>query len=136
MTVPVADIAAIPVQSIPHTANGVDVVDFLSNGTAKNGVIKNSPGQLYAVTAFSVDETPVYIRLYNKATAPLTTDTPVYRLMIPGSNSGIGSGFMKEWPLGLDVFTAGIGYRITTGIADDDDAVVSANEVIVNFEYK
>ena len=118
------------------TSGGTKTHRFKSTGSNKADVAKDAPGQLYGIQAFSTDETPVYVRVYDKATAPGTSDTPVWEGLVPGSTGGVGSGFLKEWPTGLDVFTAGIGYRITTGVADSDDTATSANEVIVNFEYK
>ena len=118
------------------TSGGTNTHRFKSNGTAKNGNAKTSAGQLYGIQAFSTDETPVYVRVYNKASAPGTSDTPVWEGLIPGSSGGIGSGFLKEWINGLDKFGAGIGYRVVTGAADTDDTAATANEVIVNFEYK
>ena len=110
---------------------GCTATVFLSNGTLKNGVVKASPGQLYGLSVDNINAAPCYIRLYNQATAPATTDTPVYRLRIPGGTSGAGRE--KVWVKGLE-FSAGIAYRITTGVADNDDTAAASTEVMANFD--
>ena len=104
---------------------------FKSDGSAKAGVIKASPGQLYGASFDNTNASPAYCRLYNQTTSPATSDTPVYRFKIPGSTT-VG-GREKVWPKGLE-FSIGIAYRITTGIADSDDTAAASNEVFANFD--
>lgn len=110
---------------------GCTATVFLSNGTLKNGVIKSTPGQLYGLSADNINAAPCYVRLYNQTTAPATTDTPVYRLRVPGSTSG--GVREKVWTKGLE-FSVGIAYRITTGVADNDDTATANTEVLANFD--
>lgn len=104
---------------------------FISDGSAKAGVIKASRGQLYGASFGNTNAAACYVRLYNKASAPLTSDTPVYRFTIPGAT--VGAGREKQWPKGLE-FDTGIAYRITTGAADTNDVAATANEVTANFD--
>lgn len=121
--------------SVPqaHTAGGATPHSLLSAATTNATVVKASAGQVYAIQAFTIDATPVYLKLYNKATAPDENDTPVGRYLIPGSADG--RGFMLEIPTGLE-FSAGISYRLTTAIADNSTAAVAAAEVLVNIDWK
>lgn len=133
---PVSDIGAIPTSAVPNSSGGCQSTRFKSNGALKAGVIKTSAGQMYGIQAFSTDETPVYLRLYNSATSPAASATPVWEGVIPGSASAIGSGFLKDWTTGLDEFPDGIAYRVVTGAADNNDDATASNEVVVNFEYR
>jgi hypothetical protein len=66
------------------------------------------------------------LKLYNKATAPAETDTPLVTLALQASASfalTLGDG------QGLD-FNTGIGYRMTTGSADADTGALSSGDVL------
>lgn len=105
---------------------------ILSSGT-KAGVIKASPGQLYGLTLGNINAAPCYLKLYDMITSPATSDTPVYRFMIPGNAAGAGRE--KAWPLGLR-FATGIAWRLVTGAANDDDTAPASAEVTVSGDYK
>ena len=117
----------------PHTAGGCSAAAFLSDGATKAGVIKNAAGQIYGLSVGNANAAACYVRLYNMTTNPATTDTPVYRFLIPGGSAGAGRE--KTWPLGM-AFSTGIAYRITTGAADNNDTAAASAEVTANFDYK
>lgn len=117
----------------PHTAGGCSAAAFLSDGSTKAGVIKNAAGQIYGLSVGNANAAACYVRLYNMTTNPATTDTPVYRFLIPGGSAGAGRE--KTWPLGM-AFSTGIAYRITTGAADNNDTAAASAEVTANFDYK
>lgn len=98
----------------------------------KNGVIKAGAGQLYGISCGNINAAPAYLKLYDMITAPATTDTPVYRFMIPGNAAGAGRE--KVWPVGLK-FAVGIAWRLVTTLANDGDTAVAANEVTVSGDY-
>jgi hypothetical protein len=84
-----------------------------------NGVVINTTGTLY------------YLKLYNKATAPVCgTDVPVWTVPIPFGASSAGGGFTLPLGSGLS-FTTGMGFCITSGIADNDTGV-AATGIVVN----
>jgi hypothetical protein len=103
---------------------------YISNGSAKNGVIKASAGRLYSLSIANTSGSAVYVRIYNKATAPGIADTPVKKYVIPA-----GQTLICHPPALGSYFSAGISWRITTGIADDNDVAVSANDVNINADY-
>lgn len=113
--------------------DGVDCVTFKSDGSAKAGVVKATPGKLFGMSFGNTNAAACYVRLYDLSAAPSATDTPVARFMIPGSTAGAGRE--KSWPGGLR-FKAGIAYRITTGAADTDSTAAASNEVTGNFDYR
>ena len=86
---------------------------------------------LFGIIVTNVDATTVYLKLYNKATAPsVGTDTPKMTIAIPT---------MVVVPieiLGGIEFPLGIGVGCTTGAADNDTTGPGANECIATFLYK
>lgn len=92
-------------------------------------VVKNAPGQLYSMQLFNPSAAVRYVKVYNKATGPTSADTPVCRYMLPA-----GGGVSGNLPMGC-IFSAGISFRITTGVADSDANAATADDVLVNFIY-
>ena len=110
------------------------VHSFIADATDEL-LISDGPAWVTGVTVFSLDATPVYVKLYNKATAPAETDTPVYRIGVPANAiaaNGSGSNIVIDDPL---FCSAGLGVRVVTGIADNSDSAVTASEVLVNIHY-
>ena len=99
--------------------------------------VKATAGQIYSISAFSLDATPVYLKLYNDTAANIDeTDTPVYRLMIPAATTAsLGSGLVFNFGVGLE-FTTAITFRVTTGIADNSTGALTADEVLINVCYQ
>ena len=95
-------------------------------------VASGSPGTLTGIFLCSVAATARYVKLYNKATAPASTDTPMLTLLIPGGTAGSGSNVPLPVPVS---FLSGLGIRITTGMADSDTGAATAGDVVVNLLY-
>lgn len=82
--------------------------------------------------AFNLNDAPVYVKWYDKATAPTSSDTPVLVQGVPSQATatlGAGSNLGAE---GI-VFQLGIGFRIVKGIANNDATSVDASEVVLNY---
>jgi hypothetical protein len=79
--------------------------------TASNNLnnIKNTAGNLFELTVSNPTATAAYVKLYNKASAPVVaSDVPVMTIAIPATAAGVGE----------KVFNFGaIGKRFATGIA-------------------
>lgn len=97
-------------------------------------VVKASAGVLKSLICFCTVATARYLKLYNKATGPTSADTPVLRFMVP-ANSTTGAGFAFPLPPEGAAFSAGISFRMTTGIADNDTGAVTANDLLLNLVY-
>jgi hypothetical protein len=112
------------------TTGGATPFSFISAGGANQDStqVKASSGQLYGWALSNTTASNRYVKVYNKA-APASTDTPVLRLLVPP-----GGGNNHALPVGLAFGTA-IGFRVTTGIPDNDVGAASANDVFVNFNY-
>lgn len=91
---------------------------------------KTSVGQVGGWFFYNAASSVRYIKIYDKATAPASTDTPKMTVPVPE-----GSGANVEFIGGIS-FASGIGLRATTGVADNDVGAPAANDVVVNLLYK
>lgn len=99
------------------------------NVQTTGSIIKANAGGIFDLTMSNANAAIRYVKLYNKATAPTSADTPVRTYLLPPSSTvvvpvtdGIG-------------FTVGISMRASTGVADSDNTAPTANDVIVNIGY-
>lgn len=92
-------------------------------------VIKSSKGQVFEYYFYNTSASVRFIKLYDKATAATSSDTPLRTYPIPAT-----SGANVYISQGLE-FLNGIGIRACTGVADNDNTAPSANDVVVNVGY-
>lgn len=112
-------------------AAGCTIGSSISVGAVLETEIKATAGQLFTLFITNLDATNVYARLYNLTAANADeTDTPVARFLVP-----TGGGIQFSTPLG-SAFSTAITLRVTTGAADTDTGVLSANEVFVTYCYQ
>jgi hypothetical protein len=72
--------------------------------------IKNSAGNLYGLSLYSIATSPIFVQFFNVATAPtLGTSTVVFSVVIPASGSIVIPPHMA-----LMNFSTGIGFAVTT----------------------
>lgn len=93
-------------------------------------VVKASPGYVGGWYLGNDLTVPVYVKLYNKATTPTSSDTPVKTMRIPKLSSANvpAAGKLK--------FSVGIAFRIVKGSAHNDNTGVGVGEVQVNTDYR
>lgn len=110
---------------IPSTAR------LLSAAGSVNATnVKASAGRIYSIQGQNVSANARWLKLYDKATAPSDADTPRKSIILPG-----GTAFALDWAVGLS-FANGIGYRLTTGSADNDTGALTAGDVLgLNIDY-
>lgn len=105
---------------------------ILSAAASTNGTsAKGSAGTLYHVMGYNAAAAGRYLKFYNKASAPVVgTDIPVLTIYLPAATA-----FVLPWPAGR-LFTTGIAYALTTGVADNDTGALTAADVLgLNVEY-
>ena len=113
----------------PRTAGGLSI--FRSLDVQPTGVvIKGSAGQLYVIRFTNQANATRYLKFYDKATAPASTDTPVLTFVALASQSHE----VSITDIGAQ-FVSGIGVRATTGIADNDTGAPATNDVVLNAFY-
>lgn len=108
---------------------------YISAGSTQQDAqtVKSSAGTLGYVLLGNTTNSIRYVKVYDEITLPASTDTPVLRFIVPGSTAGGGSNVTIY--VGT-TFVNGIGFRITTGVADNDTGTASSNDVIVNLGYQ
>ena len=99
------------------------------NVNSTGAVVKANKGGVFAMYVSNTGMAPAYLKLYDKATAPTSSDTPTHTLTLP-------AGSAIPWLITDGIgFNTGIGIRAVTGVADNNTTSPGSNEVIVNIEY-
>jgi hypothetical protein len=123
-----------PANVTPTTTGGLDVKRTLAAASTNATSVKASAGQVYGWYLYNAAAYPVFLKLYNKASAPTVgTDTPFMTLAVPATATG--SGANVEITNGIP-FGTGIAFAITKLVADSDTTAVVANDLVVNLFYK
>lgn len=94
------------------------------SGTTEDALAVSSPVKFYGIFLYNKAASVRFIKLYDQATAPASTDTPkmVFR---------VGASSQFELQLRVPVeFNSGFGYRITTGAADSDTGAPAAGDIV------
>lgn len=119
----------------PRTSGGATPYSYIADGTDFVSVTDGAT-TLYGISCTSTDATVVYIKFYDKATAPdPSADAASIKLRFAVPSAATGGGFVWNVPQGMD-FPTGLGFALVTGAADTDETAVTANEVMVNLVYK
>jgi hypothetical protein len=103
---------------------------FASSAASDNATnVTAAPTRLLQLLAYNASTVVVRIKLYDKATAPTSADTPRKRIAIPA-----GQGVVLDMN---EYFINGLGYRIVKGAADNDTAAVAVGDVTdFNLDYR
>lgn len=106
------------------TTNGTTASRVVSAASTNATNLKASAGKMMSVRVFNTAAYDVFLKFYNKASAPTVgTDTPVWTIPLK-----TGTGFSEHFHLGFD-FSTGISYAITKLQADTDTTAVAASDV-------
>lgn len=103
----------------------------MSAATTNATSVKASTGVVYGVNLHNSGAAAVFVKLYNKASAPVVgTDVPVETIAIPA-----GGRVDYSYTQG-NAFSAGIAYAITNLVADTDTTAVTLNQVTGKIAYQ
>jgi hypothetical protein len=102
-----------------------------SAATTNEVLILTGTSGLQAFYATNTGATAAFVKLYNKATAPISSDIPAMILPVPAAVSGVPG--VCTLPIGFSGlrFALGLGIRITGAVADADTTAVAAGQVKV-----
>jgi hypothetical protein len=107
------------------TAGGQTLSRVTAAASTNATNLKASAGNIIRIAVFNTAAYTVFLKLYNKASAPTVgTDTPTRTIPIPAS-----TGFAEEYTYGRPDAT-GISYAITKLQADSDTTAVVAGDLI------
>jgi hypothetical protein len=114
----------------PNAADGHSShYHLISAGSTNDTLVLTGARAIGLITATNINAAARYLKLYNKATAPTSADTPVMTILLPpGQTTVIGGNSPIRLPLG-------IGIRLTTGIAVADTGAVAVAEHSVSIAY-
>jgi hypothetical protein len=111
----------------------VPATPYILNSAASTNevLILTGTSGLQAFYATNTGATVAFVKLYNKATAPASTDIPAMILPVPAAVSGVPG--VATLPIGFSGFrfALGLGIRITGAVADNDTTAVAAGQVKV-----
>jgi hypothetical protein len=114
----------------PETSGGTSGAKIIAAASTNATSIKASAGQIFGIELANNAAYAVFLKLYNKASAPTVgTDTPVRTIQIPA-----GGRCEINRPLGF-AFSTGIAYAITKLVADADTTVVVADDLVGSIDY-
>lgn len=96
-------------------------------------VVIATPARISTLIASNVSATtPVFLKIYDKATAATASDTPVFTIPIPPADEA-PSTVPIPFAAGREpTFSNGISIRAVTGVADNDNTGAATNTCIVN----
>lgn len=114
----------------PNAADGHSTHShYISAATTNDTLVLTGARAIGLITATNTNAAARFLKIYNKATAPSSGDTPIMTILLPpGSTTVVGGNSPIRAPLGL-------GFRLTTGIAVADTGAVSESEHSVSFAY-
>lgn len=84
--------------------------------------VKASAGTLVQVKGYNDSVAARWLKLYDKATTPASTDTPRESIYLPPKTAFVFDN--------LGLYAAGIGFRITTGSADNDTGALTLADIL------
>ena len=126
-------------QTTPGTTNAVVATPATPTPSVTNSAastnstnVKGSAGTLFGLVATNNGAAAMFVKLYNKATAPTVgTDTPILVLSIPANGVPLSLNFGT---LGHR-FSTGIGFAMTNLIADSDTTAIAAGQCKLVLDY-
>lgn len=114
------------------TTGGLARSRLLSAATTNATLVKSTAGQLYTIHGHNSAASDRYLKLYQKATAPIVgTDTPVETHVLKA-----GQPFRLDFTQYGNTFATGIAYAITANLPDNDTTAIGASEVVLVLHYK
>jgi hypothetical protein len=121
------------VVSVPSALSpGVTQFSAMSAASDNAQTIKNTRGKVLGFQIFNTTASAKYVRLYDKATAPVVADTGLIRRRIMVPANGVASYHVGQ---GLDGFPNGISLRATGAAPDADTTVLAVGDLIFNIDY-
>lgn len=116
---------------VPQTSGGLALSHTVLAASTNGTSLKASAGQVYEACVNSNASYPIYLKLYNKASAPTVgTDTPV---KIIEAQAGVPACMRTEEGF---TFGTGIAWAVTKGITDADATAVLISDGTVEIASK
>lgn len=115
---------------VPISSNGLSKFHLVSAATTNATSVKASQGNLYGYYIYNSNAAARKVCLHNTAGTPTAGAAVTDSFVIPPTSAANCS-----FEQGIQ-FSTGIGITTVTGLADSDNTVVAANDLIINLYYK
>lgn len=109
----------------------MSVYSTIAVNTDNAALIRAGSGWVDSIDFYNPSAAIRYVKLYDKAAAPTASDTPFLRIGIPA-----GGRDQLSYPSRELNYGAGLGVRIVTGQADNDNTAPTAGDVVINIVYR
>jgi hypothetical protein len=121
----------VPVIAVPAVAGVSSYYHATSAATTNDTLVATGARSIPFFSVYHIGTGNVnrFLKLYNKATTPTSSDTPILTLVVHPSQTVTIAPSISLY------FNLGIGYRMTANYADNDNTAISANELAVNIAY-
>lgn len=115
-----------------HFKSPFQTARLLSSAASVNATfVAIFPVRVLHIQGYNASESVRYLKLYSKASAPSESDTPVKTIALPPVTA-----FALDWTNVGFLFPLGLGYRLTTGSADNDTGALTSGDVLgLNIDY-
>lgn len=112
------------------TVNPMTIYHVVSSNGTNAANIKSSSATLYGWSIFNNAAYPVFIKLFNKSTAPIPgTDSPAMTISVQ-------AGVRADGDIDAGIaYPQGLGIAITKGITDLDSSTIAASDCVVDLFY-
>ena len=123
------------VQSVPTELGGCTIYHLAAAATTNATSVKASPGQVYGLSLFHINDAPIYVTFYDLAVAP-TVDTSTIKMKFgfqAAATAALGYGNTIIFQHGM-LFGTGIAIAVHKGIATS--TAVDVSEVLLTIWYK
>ena len=97
--------------------------------------VKDKIGQVYYISALSLNPSPRYLKIFNKPIASVVMGTTLADDQYPIPGIASVAGFNINIIAGL-AYDTGITIAVTAGPALNDNTPIAANEVFLNIGFK
>jgi hypothetical protein len=105
------------------SGGGTATTRLISAAASDNAtVVKSAAGTVAGIIGYNDSVSARWLKLYDKASVPASTDTPRETIYLPAK-----AGFAFD---NVGFFATGVGFRITTGSADNDTGSLTAADIL------
>jgi len=121
------------IMGVRATAGGLTQFRRLATADTNLAVVKATAGRVYSYVISNTTASAKFVRLYNKATAPVPASDNgliLRTIMVPAN--GVAQ---HQVMAGLGGFTAGIAIDATGAVGDTDATALAASDLIIQIDY-
>jgi hypothetical protein len=118
----------------PETTGGLTVYRTLDLDETGQ-LVSTGAHQLYGYYIYNNANAARYVKIYNHVDAPVAGDTPLITIGLAANSAANLASASLASAVGI-AFSAGIGLRATTGVADADTGAPAGNDIVANLWYK